>query len=153
MAQANWLALALILPLAACGGRGEEAAQEPQQERSFLAQLFGRDRDRGPVEQPLVAQVLSVNVDTLPGGVVVRAVGLPPQQGYWDANLVQVATDNPAVIALEFRLTPPERSTRSSTQRSREVLAGTRLSRQDLAGVREIRVIAVGNTISRRASR
>ena len=151
MPQLKWLALALLLPLAACGGRGDEAAETASEERrGFLSNIFGRNSEDTVQEQPLVPQVISVNLERLPGGVILRTVGLPPQQGYWDANLVELPSDDAGVLVLGFFLTPPDRATRVSTQQSREVLAGIRLSDQDIAGIREIRVISATNSLSRR---
>ncbi len=122
---------------------------------------FGNDREERIVvedtvvaEDPraLVAEVISLNVDPMPGGAIVRAVGLPQRQGYWEADLVEVSRDNGELI-LEFRVfSPTDPNTRVSTQQSREILAGTALNQFDLAGVRTITVIAQQNrrTVSRR---
>ncbi|WP_370268492.1 hypothetical protein [Nioella sp.] len=124
---------------------------------------FGGDREEriaveetavagDPDYRQLVTQVVSLNVDAMPGGAIVRAVGLPPRQGYWEADLVEVGRDNGELV-FEFRVYQPlDPNTRPGTQQSREILAGTSLSRQDLSGIRSIVVIAAQNRRSVRRS-
>lgn len=99
----------------------------------------------------LVAEVLSLNVDPMPGGAIIRAMGLPPTQGFWEADLVEVGREDGALV-FEFRVFPPPQPTRAGTQRSREVLAGTSVSLQDLEGIRTITVLGQLNrrSVSRR---
>lgn len=124
---------------------------------------FGRDREErvqvsdtviaAPVDdRQLVAEVISLSVDPLPGGAIVRAMGLPPRQGYWEADLVEVGRESGEIV-FEFRVYhPSDPATRVGTQRSREILAGTSLTTQDLAGIRQIVVVAQQNrrSVSRR---
>lgn len=123
---------------------------------------FGRDREErvqisetiaAPVDdRQLVTEVISLSVDPLPGGAIVRAMGLPPRQGYWEADLVEVGREDGEIV-FEFRVyRPVDANTRVGTQRSREILAGTSLTTQDLAGIRQIVVIAQQNrrSVSRR---
>ncbi|WP_420394904.1 hypothetical protein [Nioella sp.] len=123
---------------------------------------FGRDREErvqisetvaAPVDdRQLVTEVISLSVDPLPGGAIVRAMGLPPRQGYWEADLVEVGREDGEIV-FEFRVyRPVDANTRVGTQRSREILAGTSLTTQDLAGIRQIVVVAQQNrrSVSRR---
>jgi hypothetical protein len=105
---------------------------------------------RAILEEPLVDQVVSIEVAPTPTGAIVSAVGLPPTQGYWDADLVEVPTQEAGTLLLEFRLLPPIEPARVGTQPSREVLAGTMISDQDLAGIRTIRVQAARNAAASR---
>ncbi len=109
---------------------------------------YAPDYDR----RPLVQQVVSMSVDQVPGGAIVTAVGLPPTQGYWEADLVstyETESGKPApkdgVMRLEFRIVPPRGQKRVSTAISREVTAGTFLSDQALGAVRTITVVGSGN--------
>lgn len=99
-------------------------------------------------QRPVVDQVVSLSADPSRGGVIVSAVGLPPTQGWWEADLVRVASADPSVAAFEFRLEPPAEPRPSGTQPSREVLAGTFLSRQDIAGIGAIVVRGRSNALS-----
>ena len=103
---------------------------------------FGRDRAVeavAPVEtsdpRPVVDQVIGLSIDPSPGGAIVRAVGLPATQGHFAAALVP-EDSLPGILVFTFRLVPPVGPTRVSTQRSREVVAGTFLTDQALSGVR-----------------
>lgn len=97
--------------------------------------------------RPLIDQVTALTVDPTPGGAILRATGLPPTQGYYDAALVSVSDDEPVDGVLEYRFVafPPATPARVSTPQSREIVVGRVLSRQDLAGVTEIRVTAAQN--------
>ena len=117
---------------------------------------FGGDReeritvDETAVAEPtddrqLVAEIVSLDVDPLPGGAIIRAMGLPPRQGYWEADLVEVGRDGSELV-FEFRVYQPlDPATRVGPQQSREILAGTSLTTQDLAGIRSIVVVAQQN--------
>jgi hypothetical protein len=51
--------------------------------------------------------VLSMTVEPIPGGAVVRARGVTPTQGWWDAELVPQELDDKGILVYEFRLLPP----------------------------------------------
>ena len=115
---------------------------------------FGRSRDETvEVEQSdfnddprrYVEQVVSLNVDPTPEGAIIRTVGLPPFQGYWDAELVQRSDPDPTRLIYEFRVAPPLRQTRQGTQPSREIIAGIAVSNARLRGVRTITVVGRAN--------
>jgi len=55
----------------------------------------------------LVETVLSMQVEPIPGGAIVRARGRNPTQGWWDAELVKQDVDEQGVLVYEFRLLPP----------------------------------------------
>ncbi len=93
-----------------------------------------------------VDQVTELAVDATPSGAIVRAVGLPPIQGYWDAELVRVKSSDPSAVVFEFRVVPPLGPRRQSTQQSREIIAGASLSNIALQGVRSISVVGARNT-------
>ena len=109
--------------------------------------------DRVPVAaRPIVEQVVSLEAAPTPGGVIVSAVGLPPTQGWWEAELVRVGSADPSVLTLDFAILPPTEPRPAGTQPSREVLAGAFYSAQDLAGIRTIAVQGLSNrrSVSRR---
>ncbi|MCK0166519.1 hypothetical protein MWU52_03035 [Jannaschia sp. S6380] len=112
---------------------------------------FGSDREERIAEartedaRPVVDQVVSLSVAPTTGGAIVSTVGLPPTQGYWEAELVRVPTDDPSVLLLDFNILPPLASEPVGTQPSREVLAGRVFSTQDLAGIRTIAVQGLQN--------
>ena len=119
---------------------------------------FGSDTDVEMVDdvpvitvtdsRPLIATVTSLIVEETPGGAIVRAVGLPPEQGWYDADLVSETRGEPVngILTFFFRARPPEDATRVSTVDSREIIAGRFVSELTLAETREIRVVAAGNT-------
>ncbi|ARE41627.1 hypothetical protein RGUI_3486 [Rhodovulum sp. P5] len=103
--------------------------------------------------RPLVDEVTAMAVERIPGGAIVRAVGRPARQGYWAAELVPVTGDEvkKGTRVFDFRIAPPDGSTRTGTPQSRELSVATFLSDQALAGHRTIIVRGARN--QRRARR
>jgi len=101
---------------------------------------------QGPVDnRTLIRDLTALDVDPLPGGAIVRAVGLPPRQGYWQADLVLVSDDDRELV-FEFRVfEPTDPAARVGPPRSREIVTATSLSRHDLEGIPSITVIAQEN--------
>ncbi len=99
----------------------------------------------------LVQTVLSLVVEETAGGAILRATGLPPTQGWWDAELVPQPVDENGRLVLEFRIFPPIEAKRTGTQPSREVVVALFLSNIKLDPVREI--IVQGETNARAARR
>ncbi len=112
----------------------------------------------GPVDpRPLVDQVAELTVDRVPGGALVTAVGLPPVQGWFEAELVPEAVGidgrplaENGVLSFRFVAVPPPTSRRAGTRASREISAGLFLTDQTLAPVRTITVKGAGNQRSAR---
>lgn len=104
----------------------------------------------------LIAQISRVDLKKVQGGVVVSAAGLPPTQGWWDAEL-RAMNDGDAVdgvIAFEFVVSQPlpgapERA-RASNETSREVTAAAFVSVYKLDGVNQITVAGANGTRSLR---
>jgi len=132
--------IAVLGLLAGCGGK-----LNPKN-------WFGRSKQEQVQTKPkdphqLVAQIVSLRVDRTPGGAIIRAVGLPERQGYFEATLRPLNDEKPVkgVLTYEFRLMPPEKPTDIGTRRSREVLVGRFVSNQTLQGVRVIKVVGQNN--------
>lgn len=107
---------------------------------------FGRSQSvatvqiaQAPTDQrALVESVLDMQVEKFHGGAIVRARGLPPTQGYWDAELVAQPVDEKGKLVLEFRIFPPIEAAGVVNQQSREVTVALRLSNIKLEGVTQI---------------
>ncbi len=136
------LMLCAALALSACGtrlnpfnwfGRSEPAAVS-------VPSAAADPRD-------LVAEVVSMTVDPMPGGAILTATGRTPTQGWWNAELVlrEGEGTDPAAPVYDLRLLPPVVPTDVNTPQSREVTVGLYLSDIDLAGVRTITVQGAGN--------
>ncbi|MEM1389276.1 MAG: hypothetical protein AAF748_09910 [Pseudomonadota bacterium] len=100
--------------------------------------------------RPLVAQVTDLRLERVPGGVIVRASGLPERQGFFGAELVARNDGLPedGVLSYQFRVVPPATATRAGTPQSRELIVGVFLSDQSMAGVRRIRVSGATNALA-----
>jgi hypothetical protein len=111
--------------------------------------------DGAPVDpRPLIAQVTAAVAERVPGGVIVRATGVPPTMGYWSADLVPVdrdlRPDENGVLTLEFRAFPPVTAQPAGSPAARQIVAGFFLSDQTLEGVRSVAVRGETNTRSLR---
>ena len=100
--------------------------------------------------RPLVAAVLSLSVEPMPGGAIVRARGETPTQGWWQAELVPLDIDENGVLVYEFRLLPPTKTTDVNTPQSRQVDVAIFVSDFKLEAIREIVVQGAGNARSAR---
>ena len=103
----------------------------------------------------LVDQVTELSVHPVSGGAMVRAVGLPPTQGWWDVELRPVGGELRAVdgvLRLEFVAAEPRRTRPQGTPVSREVAAALFIPNARLDGMRQITVGGSRNarTVSRR---
>lgn len=98
----------------------------------------------------LVDQVLALVIEPMPGGAIVRARGLPPTQGYWQAELVPENDGVPVdgVLTLRFVIYPPPATTPVSTQVSREITVGYFLSTIALARITRINVQGQSSALS-----
>ncbi|MBY6047635.1 hypothetical protein [Vannielia litorea] len=102
----------------------------------------------------LVGQVTRLSVERTPGGAIITAVGLPPSQGYWDAELVPATPDGlprNGVMVYDFRIERPLEFQIEGPPRSREVTVGIHLSNIELASIS--RIIVRGQVNQRSASR
>jgi hypothetical protein len=143
-------ALAALLGLAGCGGinlnpftwfggGGEEV-------RTLENVDLGSQDD----PRPLVVRVTSLAVEPVPGGIIVRATGLPPTQGFYEAGLSSDGAPENGVLSLALRaVQPPERQAVSS-EASREVVVGYYLADRELDEVRVIRVRGGLNALTAR---
>ncbi len=143
--------LVSLIALSACAGIRKSKVnpfnwfQRSQQTTSVALPAAPTD------ERMLVDSVLDMKVEQFHGGAIVRAVGLPPTQGYWDAELVPQPRDDSGKLVLEFRIFPPVAAADVVNQPSREVTVGLRLSNIKLDGITEIVVQGAKNArVSRR---
>lgn len=98
-------------------------------------------------DRPLVDQVTELVVERAPGGVIVRATGLPPTQGFWAGDLVPVGGDEvpDGVLALEFKVLPPTETRPAAAPQTREIVVAEFLSDQSVRQFSRITVIGARN--------
>jgi hypothetical protein len=144
------LAVCLCALIAGCGGLRESKLNP--------ANWFGRSAPRetivlpaeGVDERPLVESVLSMSVEPMPGGAIVRARGQTPTQGWWQAELVPLEIESGGSLVYEFRLLSPLTPTPANTPQSRQIDVAIFVSDIKLDGVREIVVQGATNARSAR---
>jgi len=130
-------ALTAVMLLQACGG-GFVSRLNPFNwfKRSTPAAVVVVEAPADP--RPLVDRVISLNIDSYPGGAIVRATGLPPTQGWWKAELVALPVDEAGVLVYEFRVERPLDATPEGPQQSREIAVAANLSTSALADITQI---------------
>ncbi|MEK6217038.1 MAG: hypothetical protein N2B03_07460, partial [Boseongicola sp.] len=106
------------------------------------------DIERRTDQRPLVAEITALVIEPMPGGAIVRATGLPLEQGWHTGELIIETGEEPGdgVLVYAFRAVPPATPTRVSTQQSRELIVARFLSDFELASVRQIRVVGARNS-------
>jgi hypothetical protein len=94
--------------------------------------------------RPLIGEVTGLVAEPSPGGVIIRATGVPPTQGYWDAALLpdnpELTPDEDGVLGFDFRAAMPLVPQGVGSPRAREIVTGYFLSNQDLEGIRTVTV-------------
>ena len=103
----------------------------------------------GVDSRDLIAQVISAEIAQTPSGAILRATGVAPTQGYFNAELVLESIQN-RTATYAFRVERPARFEIEGTTASRTITAATVLSAGDLAGIRTVIVKGAGNTVTAR---
>lgn len=147
----RWAALAAMLGLAGCGGVNLNpftwfGGAPGEEVRTLETVDLGSRAD----PRPLVVQVTSLAVEPVPGGIIVRATGLPPTQGFYDAGLSSDGPPEDGALSLALRAAQPPVPQAVSTAQSREVVVAYYLSERELDGVRVIRVRGGRNALTAR---
>ena len=144
------LIVVICSALAGCGGFADSGLNPANWfGNSAPSETIVLPAERGD-PRPLVDAVLTMKVEPVPGGAIVRATGQTPTQGWWAAELVPMPLDENGTLVYEFRLVPPMTATEVSTPRSREVEVAIYISDFKLESVREIVVQGSGNARSAR---
>ncbi|WP_069299430.1 hypothetical protein [Neptunicoccus sediminis] len=122
--------------------------------------LFGRrnrvDQRVDPVIQNnggLISVIKEARFERARGGAIIRARGVAPRQGYYDASLYSATGLKPDAngdITLEFRAKEPQFQTNVLGEHSREIDVGIFISNQKLNAANAIRVVGRQNQISLR---
>ncbi|MBK1635108.1 hypothetical protein [Rhodovulum adriaticum] len=98
----------------------------------------------------LVAEITALTIERIPGGAILRATGLPPRQGYWNAALVPVPDEREGLRVYDLRAEAPTGQTPVGQPQSRAIDVALYLSDQDLAPIRQIVVRGAQNQRSTR---
>jgi len=100
--------------------------------------------------RPLVDRLLSMQIENHTTGVIVRATGLPPTQGYWNAELVAQPVDDKGKLVLEFHLVPPAPGAPVVNQRSREITVAYDVTAYQLRTITSIEVRSASNSMTKK---
>jgi hypothetical protein len=95
--------------------------------------------------RPMISSLTSLSTERSPDGAIIRASGVVPALGYYDAQLVKITPEKPGQLLYQFRARPPEGSTAIGAARQRDITVAVFLTLQQLEGIREIKVLAAEN--------
>lgn len=140
----------LCLGLVGCGGLRESHLNPFNWFKRSEARAIVAVETAGDA-RAFVETVLTMTVEPIPGGAIVRATGLPPTQGWWQAELVALPVTESGTLVYEFRLLPPTDQTPAGNPRSREVEVAVYISDFKLEAISEI--VVQGSTNARSARR
>lgn len=130
----NWFGPSTSSPASApVDASGELRPLIPDNRR--VIQVDGRD---------LIASVTALSIDRSPSGAIVRATGLAPTQGYFNAELVPIAQEG-GVLTLAFRAQAPAGFEAVGAPATREITAAYVIDAGALPGIRTVRVEASAN--------
>jgi hypothetical protein len=146
--------LVMVMTLTACGSAVRESRYNP---RNWFGGASNTEPTLGPTSaytdnRALVPQVTDLVVDRAAGGAIVRATGLAPTQGWWDAELVPETTGIPldGVMRYRFVIAQPESPQRQGAPRSRQIVVAAVIQNRVLDFVDRIEVVGAQNTRSTR---
>lgn len=114
--------------------------------QAVVTDLYVRPED----PRALIGQVTELRIEPYPGGAIVRAVGVPATQGYWEAELVPQAVDADGRLVYEFRVYPPAVASAVGTPYARQITVAAAISTIALQGVETVVVQGAGNALSAR---
>lgn len=151
MRAGMWVALAAVVAVAGCGTVRDSRLNPVNWFGGSSARVVSTDpqviADEGRM---LVAEVTELHVERTKGGAIIRAVGVPGTQGWYDALLVrQPSAANE--LSYRFVLMPPkDKVQRTGIPRSREVTVATFVNDYALSGITEVTVSGERNARSTR---
>jgi len=149
------LALCLILTVTGCArlaesrfnplnwfGRSTAVAAQPD---GTIRPLIPAGRTAVVVDnRVLISVVTEMAIERTVSGAIIRASGVTPTQGYFNAQLMPVAQQG-GVLAYEFRVEAPTGFEAVGTEASRTITVARVLSAAELAGVQVVRVQGAQN--------
>ncbi|RRH75168.1 hypothetical protein [Falsigemmobacter faecalis] len=103
-----------------------------------------------PDGRVLVAQVSALHLERSSGGAILRAVGLPATQGWYQAGLTLSPESTDETLVYDFVLTAPVAVNRAGSAPSREIQVATFFSDMALERIRSVTVRGATNGLTTR---
>jgi hypothetical protein len=144
-------ALIAVTVLGACGSMRDSRLNPFNWfKKSEASQMMAAVAEAPADPRALVADVVDLTIEPYPGGAIIRARGLPPTQGYWEAELVARPLDENGVQVFDFYVFPPLVQMGANIPQSREINVATTLSDIKLEAITQIVVQGANNARSSR---
>ena len=94
--------------------------------------------------RPIIDQIIEMQIEPTRSGAILRATGLAATQGFYNAELVLVGSEN-GDVTYDFRVAAPAGFEAIGTEASRRITVALELSNAELAGIRNITVRGAQN--------
>ena len=130
------IAILALTAMTACGGFSSRLNPFKWFKRSAPVAVVSAETPADP--RPLVANVLSMQIESYPGGAIVRATGLPPTQGYWRPNWCRARSMKKARWCWNSTSSRPQVAAAVVNQQSREITVAYNLSDIKLQQINQI---------------
>ncbi len=144
------LTVATIGLLASCSGSGSVSSLNPFRRAPAPEETVVTAR-RAPDGRELIATITELRAEPTRNGIILRAHGKTPVQGYFSVELTETNRgfpDETGTLTFELRGKPPALPLAANTERSRDIMAGVFISQINLKSVKALRVVAAQNQIT-----
>lgn len=144
------LSVVIIGLLASCSGSGSVSSlnpfrRAPAPEETLVTAARAADG------RELIATITELRAEPTRNGIILRALGKTPVQGFYEVVLSETNRGFPdatGTLTFELRGRAPELPLVANTDRSRDIMAGVFLSNVELKSVKALRVVAAQNQIT-----
>ena len=155
MLRTTFLCSAVLLTLSGCARIADsrlnpvnwfgQSQGAPVTETGEIRPLVPAGRTVNMVDaRPMLQSVTALSVDRSPTGAIVRATGVAPTQGFFNAELVNAGVSS-GVLTLEFRAQAPSGFEAEGSAASRQITTAYAIDAEDLSTIRRVRVQAATN--------
>jgi hypothetical protein len=153
MSRPILLALALALALPGCAQIAQSRfnplnwfgpATATPADPADLRPLVPAGRATPLDSRTLIGTVTALTIDATADGAIVRATGLAPTRGFYNAELVLTDSTGGA-LTYEFRVSAPSGPRTTGPAQGRTITVARMLSRAELASISAIRVLGATN--------
>jgi len=146
----KYIVILVLISTTACSSLYEDSKSSiviPVDDKSVKSKI---ENDLVPITEkmPLIEKLETVKLKFIPEGAILEVTGLPISEGYWDAKLVEIKSNDNSKIIYEFRANPPSLVHNKGTEKSRKLIIVEIVTAKRLKKIKLITVIGKKNIIS-----
>lgn len=146
------VALCAVLMVSGCGSRmnpmnwfpsGPAAPADAVASEAQMTEIIAAANSEN-----LIAGIKELKAEAIPGGIILRAVGVAQTQQHHSAELVAFPTPDAGVMEFDFVALPPEVRAPVGTEATREITVAIKLTNAGLEGISQLRVRSASNVLT-----